>query len=672
MRTVTDTLGRVITVNYDAELYPTTITQSWKNNNGAGSNVTHTWATFLYTTKTINTNFDSSINVVGPLNGTTLKVLQKITYPSGNSTDFTYNDYGQVWKIRNIAADSASHVLTQIRNNLETPTTNQNDCPRFSETRSWTENFNLDQNGTAQETVITNSIQTGQSYNVGGHTGTATKIEVAMANHPHNAISKTFVGESGWMESLPIGTEDWANGTNGSERKRWTWTNWTQDDTNAAEIMNPRTIESKVGDTTNIKRTTTEYYTVPLTTEAVYGLIKEVNVYASDQTTVLKKAYTEYNLDSAYVSRRIIGLPSKTETYGLNQQTNIFEKTSKVTYAYDEGDFSDANLAQNISAAVQHDNTNFSSGLMVGRGNLTSTTRHDVSGQTASVTSHVKYNTTGAPVVNIDPVGRTVRIGYADAFNDNQNRNTFAYPTKLIDPLDNYSEVKYRFDTGANVFAKSPAPQNNTTGKETARLYDSIGRLERETVLNTGAYTRYEYPQNQIQSRVFSTVVDTDNDGADANDEVMTEAWTDGAGRTLRSRTLHPGSNGGWSGSRIEYDRLGQVTRTSVPTEIAVPNANNPESWYPTGDDNRGVDANQQPIWLWTGAEYDWKGRVTREINTDGTDKLYNYDGCGCAGGQVTTVQSELVPRDDQPNTNARRTQKIYADILAEVTKPKF
>jgi len=28
------------------------------------------------------------------------------------------------------------------------------------------------------------------------------------------------------------------------------------------------------------------------------------------------------------------------------------------------------------------------------------------------------------------------------------------------------------------------------------------------------------------------------------------------------------------------------------------------------------------------------------------------------------TMQSELVPRDDQPLVNARRTQKVYADVL--------
>ncbi len=66
-----------------------------------------------------------------------------------------------------------------------------------------------------------------------------------------------------------------------------------------------------------------------------------------------------------------------------------------------------------------------------------------------------------------------------------------------------------------------------------------------------------------------------------------------------------------------------------------------------------------------------------RKINTDGidqatlndSDQLITYEGCGCAGGLVTTIQSELVPRDDQPTVNARRTQKVFQDIQGRTWK---
>ncbi len=154
-----------------------------------------------------------------------------------------------------------------------------------------------------------------------------------------------------------------------------------------------------------------------------------------------------------------------------------------------------------------------------GRGNLTSTTRHDVTGQTAAVASRVRYDIAGSPVAQLDPLNRKVRIEYADSFNDNTNRNSFAYPTKVYDPANNFSEVKYRH--GANVRAQSPAPAGNSQGRISEREYDSIGRLLKDkTVNHGGAYTRYEYPTNGIQSKVFSTIIDTNLNGtADTADD---------------------------------------------------------------------------------------------------------------------------------------------------------
>jgi YD repeat-containing protein len=676
LQTVTDTLGRVVTVNYTTDGYPNTITQTWKDNNGQGpGNITRTYATFTYSTQAITTNFRDSVTtnpipVIGPGDGYTIKVLQKITFPTettgaGPSTVFEYNSYGQVKKINNYAADN--HLLNYVSTNLDTPPTSPSDCPRFTETRNWVEDFNQN-----QAVVVSNSEPASDTYNLpDGHTGTAAKIVVSMTGDPNSHQSITYVGSSGWMEGLPIVTEDWANGTSGSERKRWTWTSWTQDDTNLAYIQNPRVTMSKVGDTGNIKRTETDYRLIPNSaTISEYGLVTEVRLFDDNTNILQKKVTTDYNLDSAYLSRRMVNLPSSVKVTGYDQLAEQLKLVSFVTYVYDEGNFSDSSLEQNISSVIQHD-ANFGSSFITGRGNLTSTTRCDATYSlscTNGITSSVKYNIAGAVVAQIDPLGRTVKIGYGDNFNDTSTtRYTYAYPTRLTELAytgenndNNYSLIKYRFDTGANVWAKSPKPAGNSTGKETTRLYDAVGRLERETLVNSGAYTRYEYPTNNIQSKVYSTVVDTGTAGVDVNDEVYSEGWTDGAGRVRKSRTEHPDSTGGWTGTLTEYDILGQVKRSTVPTEV------NP-SYEPSGDDaTRG--------WLWTSQEYDWKGRVTRSIpsdsnGSDGKDQLISYDGCGCAGGQVTTIQGELVPRDDQTNMNARRTQKIYEDILGRTYK---
>src|SRR5438045_4620129 len=80
MTQVTDTLGRVITISYDTDNFPTAITQAWNSNNGSGSAVVppHTWASFSYTTKTLSYRF-SAMTAAGPPNATSLKVLDKVT-----------------------------------------------------------------------------------------------------------------------------------------------------------------------------------------------------------------------------------------------------------------------------------------------------------------------------------------------------------------------------------------------------------------------------------------------------------------------------------------------------------------------------------------------------------------------------------------------------------------
>jgi YD repeat-containing protein len=672
LRTVTDTLGRVITVNYDNELYPTSITQSWKDNNGAGSAVTHTWATFAYTTLTIHTNFPG-LTVVGPPDNTVIKVLQKITKTDGSYSTFDYNTWGQVKQINNYAVDN--HKLNHVKINLPADAANpETDCPRFTETRTYAENFN-----SGNETIVNNSITENQSYALPGSiSGTGTMVKVWQTGHPDNLISKSYFGAAGWLEGIPVATEDCVSTTcSGADRKRWTWTGWTQDNTTMKKgnpypyIINPRVVERRIGDGANTKRVTTEYHAIAANSPiALYGLVKVQKVYGNDLSTVLRQTIMGYNLDTPYVSRRILGLPASTELYAnVNSQLALVSKT---TYVYDEGNLSDSSLGQNISP-IQHDNTNYGSGFVTGRGNRTSVIRWDATASedpNSTTRQQVKYNTAGAIVSQADELGRTVKMFYADAFNDGiNNRNTYAYPTRLTSPGGQVSTeastyIKYRYDNGENVRADSPAPYGgtaspNTQGKITTRSFDAYGRLEQERLENTGEYTKYVYYPSQNIQETRTTLTDYNNNStADSGDEVSTFSYVDGAGRPRATRVEHPGSTGGWAGQLIEYDILGRLKRKSVSTEIG--NNLEPANWQPAGDDaSRG--------WIWTNEAYDWKGRTVSETNADGTDKIVSYDGCGCAGGEIKTVKGEMITETipgGQTSDVGRRSTRTYADNL--------
>jgi len=672
LTSVTDTLGRVVTINYDSNSRPSSITQNWQASNGSGSSTTHTWASFAYTTKTISTSFDSSLLVYGPATSTSITVLDKITYADGSYTKFDYNGYAQIYKVSNYADND--DLLNYEWKDIQSPSSNQTDCPRFTQSKMFAANFNNN-----SEVTVNNTFTTGQTYTLPDtSTATGTRIEIKTPDSNGNTdalVTKIYAASSGWAEALPALTEDYATESSTLVKKRTVWSSYTQDDTSQSYIVNPRVTETKISDDSNTKRTTIDYLLKSgSTTVSHYGLVSKVKVYDTNQSTVLKTQTTDYNLSSNYTSRRILGLPSTTKLYDGTDDSGTL--VSKVTFNYDEDGYT--GTGQSVSA-TQHDSTNFGTSFSY-RGNLTRTKRWDVNyptSDTYAVSSQVKYNITGSPISQTDPRGRVTTISYTDNWNDTVSHTaTYAYPTTLTDSGGNYSTVKYRYDVGANVWAQSPTPSGtgNSVGKTSSRTYDdTTGRIEKEKIDNSGAYTRYVYSDNGTTLDTYTTIVDVNEDNTiNGTDEVRTTTLFDGAGRVRLTRTEDPQTSN-YIGKRVEYNILGGVKRESVPTEIN-------SSWNPAGDDYRGLDSNNEYIWLWNSKKYDWKGRVTQIIpsdsdGTDGKDQLISYDGCGCAGNQITTIKGEVTEAIDVSGTmqtTKRRTQKIYQDILGRTVKTEI
>jgi len=172
--------------------------------------------------------------------------------------------------------------------------------------------------------------------------------------------------------------------------------------------------------------------------------------------------------------------------------------------------------------------------------------------------------------------------------------------------------------TRTHVPTSGTAP--NTTYVDEVRLYDTFGRLDRATNQTNNAYVRFVYETNANYVHTYQTVIDLTQANEFHSWQVM-----DGAGRVRVVASDHPGSVGGYSAVYTIFDNMGRAVQQSNPTEIDG-------SYFPTGDD---------PSWRMTLQAYDWKGRPTQTTNTDGTTKVVSYGGCGCAGGEVTTVQDE-------------------------------
>jgi YD repeat-containing protein len=619
--TVSDTLARVISFNYEANNL-VSITQSW----GAQ---THVWAKFEYEPLTIQSNFVKADGTPLPSVGTgqTIQALKRLVFADQSSYRFSYNVWGQVYKIARHAADD--HLLNYTSYNLPgDSSTPFHDCPRFTEKRVWAQYWNGDQEGApvqAEEALSRYVIAPG------GAAGSVT-LPDGLTTY------KEYFGTAGWQKGLTTRAETYYGSTvDNSTLKRWVTTDWTQDDESLSYSQNPRPVETNIYDAQgNRKRTRVEYY--PTTS---FSLPREIFEYDSDAATVLRRTLIGYNLANEYVSRRIIGLVSEQTVYGrVDGQEKL---ASKVTYEYDE---SGENLVAQ-GAPTQHD-SNYGSGFM-SRGNLCITRRWDTDNPAdiaKSIKSEMGYNMTGSLIFYRDALGSSARQSTI-SYTDSNGGGTLAYPTKTTDPDGYFSTVSYNYDTG------SVTESTNPKGGKVLNRYDSIGRLEKRT-LNDGSndvtYTGITYKDSLTEIET-STLLDR----VDNVDQVSYSSQRfDGAGRSIGMAVNHPGSQGGYSGQRLTYDVLGRQIGESNPAEINNPSGIAVASWQLAGDD--------AGAWRWKSQQYDWKGRPTISTNLDGTITEAAYDGCGCAGGETITLKGEQL-------AEGRRQQKVYKDSSGRAWK---
>ncbi len=265
--TVVDTLSRTIQFNYIGTTLDK-ITQTWTVN---GSPETHTWASFTYNNAlAIQTNF-SSVTNLGPQNGSTLKVLTRVTFADNSRCDFDYTSWGQVWKVSNSATDG--HLLNYRSYNLRgsplLTTGTEDDCPRFTERHDWAKNWNRNGSGVEQDAITKFAVPVSTSWTVpnapsqAGMVGEVT-LPLPLENLTYHKIyyPSSIAGTStGWHRGLSSMVETFDSV--GLQRR--SVTTWAQD-TAASYPLNPRVVETNVYDGSggNRRRVTTGYTNDPL------------------------------------------------------------------------------------------------------------------------------------------------------------------------------------------------------------------------------------------------------------------------------------------------------------------------------------------------------------------------------------------------------------------------
>ncbi|HVF51360.1 MAG TPA: Ig-like domain-containing protein [Pyrinomonadaceae bacterium] len=616
---VLDTLGRTINVNYDEHQNPISITQAWTVD---GQPQTHVWATFGYENRTINTAF-ANLSVFGAVSGRQVPVLSQVGLDDGSRVTFSYGSRGQVEQITRAAQDASSQWV-QLNYTAYTFAPGDTDCPRFTERREWAKDWNI-VGGVETPAVTTLSVE-GDMQVVTAPNGTQNKVRYAA---------------TGWQRGLVLGTETWATVDGINARRRWTTTEWTQDDTTLTSQLNPRPVDSTVNDSENNRRRTTIEY-LPQA-DSPFRLPKKVSEFRGYETAPLRYTELDYELGEAYTSRRVIGLVKEQRLF--DGQGNL---QSKVSYEYDAGgDFLVEQTPAQEGSIVQHDAA-YNQSFVQGRGLVSRVRRWDVddADNAAKVTEQKSvHNTTGSLVASLDALNNKTTFVYADHFDDSVNRRTLAYPTAIADAAQNLLpeaqrksfSLTYEFDTGRVVRTR------DVKGAEQTFTFDRAGRLtrsaRRDGLNNTEkGYTRWIYAPAQDYLEAF-----TSNDSGVEGYRVQV---LDGAGRTRAAAGYLPGSVGGYSGQHTLFDNTGRVIKQSLPTEMSG-------MWIPTGDDEDG--------WLYTRQAYDWRDRPTVTANTDETNREMTYGGCGCAGGEVVTTRDEV-----------GRRQTAYADTLGRWIKTEI
>ncbi|HMG74994.1 MAG TPA: PKD domain-containing protein, partial [Pyrinomonadaceae bacterium] len=287
--TITDTLGRVINLNYDSNSNLSTISQAWSGQ------PLHTWASFGWSTFAMQASF--GVEVVGTHGGESIPVLTQVGVDDGSRYNFEYTGAGQVNVVRRYT--SSDNVQ---RSYMAYDYAGSDDCPRITDTRAWAENWN-GINDVPNE-VVTYFSEPGD----GSHQMTA----------PDGTIYKEFYG-TGWQKGLPTQSEVRSGGV----LQKWTTTSYVQDTTSVNYQTNPRVTETNVYDSAgNRRRNTLEY-------NQGYGLPTHVREYGgADGQTLLRLTTTSYKTDSAYIDRRIIGLPYERIVYdgptGALMSRNVF------------------------------------------------------------------------------------------------------------------------------------------------------------------------------------------------------------------------------------------------------------------------------------------------------------------------------------------------------------
>ncbi len=517
INTITDTVERVITFNYDAGVKGKLISIT------QGS---RTHGTFIWGQVNLNHNFVPTVQD-SPQTGTLINVITGCRYADQTGYDFVYGDWGIAREIRQVSSSGA--IRSSISYNYPTAATSLSDHPAFTQQTV---------NDGQQSSIWTYGVE-----KTGGVAGLVSAFEIT--DH-FNTKTRANLFTSGWQTGLVSSVE--IKNAGGTTLRTITNT-WAQQ---SAQANNPRitsvttTFNDSGGQQSKVEFT---YFGVA----GNNGNVTEVREY--DFGLVLRRKTQIDYADTNLPNNHILDRPTQVRVYDGSAIK------SRTDFAYD-------------STAIQSFNPNAPQWQDPGsapRGNLTAITRYSsAGGGSGAITRTFTY----------DEVGN-LRTAQLDCCQQRQwvftSSMKYAYPTTITTgPSGTQLSVNRTYDLATGLVLTA----TDENGKVTTFTYQfqiagepATNRLRKVTRPDTVVLETI-YDDASAQPKVTSkTPVDPTN-------TLVQVVTTDGLGRPVRQET-QSGSEMVYSVVETLYDELGRPTHVTNPCSSApCPPASSPSTVY--------------------------------------------------------------------------------------------
>jgi RHS repeat-associated protein len=507
--TITDTLGRIITFNYDSSSAPKLQTITVTPPGGTAKTVAY----FNWGTVALNYNFSLSVKD-SVASGTQVNVLTSCAYPnsagtaSGLSYSFTYGDWGIVNKIARVSASGT--LRSYVRYDYPSATAALSDHPAYQH----------------EFVSADGSTESSWTFAVSKSGGLTSSLAVTDLS---GTTATTNLNTSGWQAGLVSGVTV----TNGATTFSTISNSWTQDDTSLSSPLNPRllSISTTLNDTGQSANAAYQY--------DINGNVSDIleTGYGAGAT---RETHTDYLTGTAYATAHILDRPAKiqiSDGSGLKSRTDI---------AYDS--YGTGGLTGVTGApAPQHDNTNYGTGFTT-RGNVTSTTRYtNAAAASGPITRNLTYDILG-----------NLLTAQLDCCQQKQwvfsSTTGYAYPdsiTRGTGTTQLTTSATYNLGNGL------AASQTDENGQNVNFVYDALNRPTSATGPLSSSVT-YSYDDNSSQPAL------TQSRAVDSGKSLVQTTTSDGLGRGVKQETKDAA---GQNSSIVDtqYDALGRVSQVSYP-----------------------------------------------------------------------------------------------------------